>query len=42
VSRRRTYVPHVTRREHLAAALGAVVGMLAISLVVVVFLCAAR
>lgn len=35
MSRRRTYVPVVERREHVAAALGAVVGMLAASLAVV-------
>jgi hypothetical protein len=42
VIRRRTYVPAVRRREHLAAALGAVMGMLAVSLGVVVLLWLAR
>lgn len=40
--RRRTFVPLARRREHALAALGAVVGMLAIALGVVVLLCMAR
>lgn len=38
MTRRRTYVSPTRRREHIAAALGAVAGMLAIALAVVVLL----
>lgn len=42
MNRRGTYVPPATRREHIAAALGALVGMLAVGEAVTVLLWFAR